>query len=147
MSKRKEFVLKQLEGIYDEHLYLFKFLLQNEEDEEFFEKEYKYSELSSVSIIYDLRVVQRIRKSIGKKEFVKLYNKNKKAALEKLFQEPLTNDDVEYFVQVDKPLGEVYQLSTEHLNLRLHSLIEHWGFVKNGSKVNSFADGFGDWFK
>ncbi|WP_368900867.1 hypothetical protein [Oceanobacillus oncorhynchi] len=140
MIKRKEFILKKLEGIYEEHLELLDFLLQNEEDVELFEKEYKYSKLDKVSIIYDFRIIQRIIKSIGKEEFLQLYGENKKAALEKLFQEPLTNDDVDYFVQVGKPLGEVYQLSTGHLNLQLHILLERWDFVKRLDKISSFAD-------
>ncbi len=140
MLKSKDGILESLKGIYEEHLELLDFLLQNNEDVEYFEKEYKYSEQDDVSKIYDLRIQQRFKKSIGKKDFISLYDENKKAALERLFQEPLTNDAVDLFVQVGKPLGEVYELSTEHLNLQLHSLVEHWDFVKNGSKISSFAD-------
>lgn len=140
MSKKRETILKQLEGIYEEHLELLEFLLQDEDDIELFEKEYKYSKKDKVSIIYDFRIIQRIIKSISKNEFIYHYGENKKAALERLFQEPLTNDAVDLFVQAGKPLGEVYQSSTEHLNLQLHSLVEHWDFVKNGSKISSFDD-------
>ncbi|WP_368900792.1 hypothetical protein [Oceanobacillus oncorhynchi] len=138
--KGKEKILASLKNIFTEHLRLLDFLLEDDDDVEFFETEYRYSELDTLSAIQDFRFQQRIRKSMTKTVFINWFNKNKKEALETLFQEPLSEKDVQTFIQLDKPLAEVYQLSTDNLSIRLLSLLELWDFVKNKTESDSYDD-------
>ncbi|GAA0347509.1 hypothetical protein GCM10008931_43490 [Oceanobacillus oncorhynchi subsp. oncorhynchi] len=139
-AKGKEKILASLKNIFTEHLRLLDFLLEDDDDVEFFETEYRYSELDTLSAIQDFRFQQRIRKSMTKTVFINWFNKNKKEALETLFQEPLSEKDIQTFTQHDKPLAEVYQLSTGNLSIRLLSLLELWDFVKNKSESDSYDD-------
>lgn len=134
----KDDVLKQLDGIYKEHLELLEVLLQDENDIEFFVEAYlkRYSDI--VGGIYDFRIKQREIKSIGLDDFLNKFDKNKKEALELFFQEPLSNNEVKVFLKHDKPLPEVYQLSIENPSLQLLSLLEQWDKVKSKKVTSSF---------
>ncbi|WP_163581148.1 hypothetical protein [Gracilibacillus saliphilus] len=128
----KKDLLELLEGYNQFHQDMAAYLLDTEEDVDYFQREFFANiEDNPLEAIYKLRIKKREDNKMELSEFLTKCRKDKKMALEHLSQEPLNHVDVERLKESDISLSELYSMSMQHKKYTLLSLIRDWNIVKD----------------